>query len=298
MTSEKNLPYGEGRFVSNDDLSLWYKVSGQGPALLVPTPGWGASSDQHMKSMTSLEKDFMLIYFDTRGSGHSEAPKKDSGYAFGLFLDDLETLRLHMHLDQWLIFAHSAASSQAMAYAIKYPKACRGLFIVDGTANIDDKEYEHDLAARMKKLSHEPWFAAAKKASDADPKSDKEFRDGFINDALPLYFASAEAAQKARHFFSESTYRVKALKYNDNVPEFTPNWLALIRAPTAIFEGDLDVITTPLEARRLHHGIANSKLFTIKGAGHFPWLQQPEKFFKDFAKAALEILGAPVSARS
>ena len=76
MTSEKNLPYGEGRFVSNDGLSLWYKVSGQGPALLVPTPGWGASSDQHMKSMTPLEKDFTVIYFDTRGSGRSEAPKK------------------------------------------------------------------------------------------------------------------------------------------------------------------------------------------------------------------------------
>lgn len=298
MTSEKSLPYGEGRFVSDDGLSLWYKVSGQGPALLVPTPGWGASSDQHMKSMTSLEKDFMLVYFDTRGTGRSEAPKKDSGYAFGLFLDDLETLRLHLHLDHWLIFAHSAASLQAMAYAIKYPKACRGLFIVSGTPNIDDKEYEHDVAARVKKLSHEPWFAAAKKASDADPRSDKEFKDGFINAALPLYFASADAAQKARHFFSESTYHVKALKYDDNVPEFTPNWLALIRAPTAIFIGDLDVITTPLEARRLHHGIANSTLFTIKGAGHFPWLQQPEKFFKDFAEAAHKILGAPVSGKS
>jgi proline iminopeptidase len=293
MTSEKSLPYGEGRFVSDDGLSLWYKTSGQGPALLVPTPGWGASSDQHMKSMVPLEKDFRLIYFDTRGSGRSEAPKKDSGYAFGLFLNDLETLRLHLHLDAWLIFAHSAASWQAMAYAIKYPKACLGLFIVDGTPNIEDKEYKRDVAVRMKKLSRKSWFAAAKKASDADPKSDKQFRDGFINGALPLYFASADAAQKARHFFSESTYHIKALKYEDNVPEFTPNWLALIRAPTAIFEGDLDVITTPLDARRLHHGIANSTLFTIRGAGHFPWLQKPEKFFKDFAKAAHKILGVP-----
>ena len=215
-----------------------------------------------------------------------------------MFVDDLETLRLHLHLDHWLIFAHSAASSQAMAYAMKYPKACRGLFIVDGTPNIEDKKYKHDRAARMKKLSRKPWFAAAVKASDAEPKSDKEFKDGFINDALPLYFASADAAQKARHFFSKSTYHIKALKYDDNVPEFTPNWLALIRAPTAIFEGDLDVITTPLEARRLHHGIANSTLFTIKGAGHFPWLQQPEKFFKDFAEAAHKILGAPVCGKS
>ena len=72
------FPPFQNRFVSDDglSLSLWYKVSGHGPALLVPTPGWGASSDEHMKSMTCLEEDFTLIFFDTRGSGRSDGPKK------------------------------------------------------------------------------------------------------------------------------------------------------------------------------------------------------------------------------
>src|SRR6516165_3381345 len=43
-SEKRGLPNGEGRFVSCDGLSLWYKVSGHGRALLVPTPGWGASS--------------------------------------------------------------------------------------------------------------------------------------------------------------------------------------------------------------------------------------------------------------
>jgi pimeloyl-ACP methyl ester carboxylesterase len=244
----------------------------------------------YMKSLVPLEKDFSLIYLDTRGAGRSEAPATDAGYAFDYFVDDLETLRLHRHLDDWLIFAHSAASWQAMAYAIKYPKACRGLFIVDGTPNVSDKEYKSDLAARMKKLSHEPWFAAAKKADDSVPTSDAEFRKTFLGDALPLYFASYDAAAKARHFFSASTYHVKPLKYNDNAPKFTAEKLAQVRSPTAVFEGDADVITTPLEALRLHRGIANSVLFTIKDAGHFPWLEQPDTFFDDFAKAARTIL--------
>ena len=287
---------GEGRFVSKDGLSLWYKVSGRGPALLVPTAGWGPSSDQHMKSMTSLEGDFMLVHFDTRGSGRSQAPN-NSGYAFELFLDDIEALRLHLRLEHWLIFAHSYASSQAMGYAIRYPKACRGLFIVDGTVNIEDSELDRDARARMKRLRRKSWFAAAKKADDISPRSDKGFKAS-IDGALPLYFASARAAEKARHFFSESTYRVNALAYIQNVPEFTPGWLGLIRTPTAIFQGDLDVITTPLEARRLHKGIANSVKFTIRGAGHFPWLQQPETFFKEFSKAARKILRASARTES
>lgn len=48
-----------------------------------------------------------------------------------------------------------------------------------------------------------------------------------------------------------------------------------------VFEGDDDVITTPLEAHRLHRGIENSELFVIKDAGHFPWLEQPATFFKE-----------------
>lgn len=68
-------------------------------------------------------------------------------------MDDLENLRLNLHLDRWLIFAHSAASSQAMVHAIKYPKLCRGLFIGDGTTNIYGKKYQHAGCAHEKGLA-------------------------------------------------------------------------------------------------------------------------------------------------
>ncbi len=246
----------------------------------------------YMKSLLPLEKDFALIYLDTRGAGRSEAPAKASGYAFSHFLDDLETLRLHLRLDRWMIFAHSDASLQAMAYAIEHPKACRGLFIVDGTLNIDDKELAADTRARVKKLSQEPWFAVADKASKREPRSDDEFRKSFLCLQLPLYFASYDAAMKARRYFSSSTYHIEAFAYDDHTPKFSPKKLAQILVPTAVFEGDRDVITTPLEAIRLDRGIANSTLFMIRNAGHFPWLEQRDAFFKDFAQAARAILGA------
>lgn len=284
------LPRGDGHFLSRDRLSLWYTISGDGPALVVPTPGWGASADMYMKSLIPLESYLSLIYFDTRGAGRSEAPAEDSGFAFNFFIDDLERLRLHLQLDDWLIFAHSDASLQGMMYAKKYRKACRGLFIVDGTLNVADQEYEKDLAARMKKLSGEAWYAAAKKATDSNPKSDEEFKKSFLGDALPMYFASYRAAAAARPYFSASTYHIRAFKYDDYTPKMGKKKLSKIRVPTAVFEGDSDVITTPLEARQLHLGIKNSMLFTIKDAGHFPWLQQPAAFFRDFAQAARQIL--------
>jgi hypothetical protein len=67
-----------------------------------------------------------------------------------------------------------------------------------GTPRIYDREYKADQDARMKALSHESWFAAAEKADEKKPRSDTEFRKGFIGSALPLYFASKRSADKAR----------------------------------------------------------------------------------------------------
>ena len=142
------LPKGPGRYNTNDGLSLWYRIAGRGPALLVPTPGWGASVDMYMKSLTPLEKDFSVVYLDTRGAGRSDAPAKASGFRFHNFLDDIEALRIHLNLDRWLIFAHSAATLQALGYAIEHPRNCRGLFIVCGTMNIEDDEFALDTEAR------------------------------------------------------------------------------------------------------------------------------------------------------
>jgi len=281
------LPKGPGRFDTKDGLSLWYRIAGRGPALLVPTPGWGASVDMYMKSLIPLEKDFSVVYLDTRGAGRSDAPAQACGFGLRHFLDDIETLRRCLDLDRWLIFAHSDATLQALGYAIAHPRACRGLFIVCGTMNVDDAEVDLDTDARMTMLSSEPWFDATRKP---EPKTDDEFRQSFLRDQLPLYFASAEAARKARHFFSASTYRIKGNRYDELAPGFPPGKLAKVRAPTAVFVGDSDVITTPFEAVRLAHGIPHSRLFMIGTAGHFPWLQQRNRFFKDFTRAARMVL--------
>jgi proline iminopeptidase len=292
MKRYKRLRIGPGQFKSRDNLSLWYKVSGRGPALLIPSPGWGASVDMYMKSLGPLERKFSVIYFDTRGAGRSEPPAKSSGFKFRYFLDDLERLRVHLQLNRWQIFAHSDAALQALGYAINHPKQCCGLFIVDGTVNVNAKEIDIDAHAREKKLEQEPWFRAAKKAEEKTSRkniTNDQFKEAFVGDLLPLYFASDKAAARARHYFSASTYHVEGNTYDYHAPHFKTKMLAQIQVPTAVFVGDQDVITPPAEALRLDRSIANSTLFVITNAGHFPWLQQREVFFKDFAQASRQI---------
>jgi proline iminopeptidase len=295
MKHSKRLPRGAGRFKTSDGFSLWFRIAGRGPALLVPSPGWGASVDMYMKSLIPLEKDFSVVYLDTRGAGRSDPPVKSSGkisktiYRFENFLSDIEKLRRHLELDRWLIFGHSDASLQAMGYALEHPRTCHGLFIVDGTVNLpNDPQIKSDLRAHRKKFLHKPWFVAADEAGVGH--TDDEFRRSFLDFQLPMYFASRVAAGKARHYFSASTYRVKHNEYDTYAPHF-PSWkLERVRVPTAVFVGDSDLITTPLESLRISRAIPNATLGIIRNAGHFPWLQQRDTFFRDFTQAAQIIL--------
>jgi 3-oxoadipate enol-lactonase len=67
---------------------------------------------------------------------------------------------------------------------------------------------------------------------------------------------------------------VAALQALHDRPDSTPD-LATIDVPTLVLVGEEDVLTPPAEARRLHEGIAGSRLETIAAAGHVSPLERP-----------------------
>jgi pimeloyl-ACP methyl ester carboxylesterase len=52
------------------------------------------------------------------------------------------------------------------------------------------------------------------------------------------------------------------------------------RAPALIVAPDGDFICSPPLGRRIHEALPNSTLVAISNAGHFPWLEQPEQFWR------------------
>ena len=60
--------------------------------------------------------------------------------------------------------------------------------------------------------------------------------------------------------------------------------LLTLRAPVLIVQGKSDPIAT---AETLHGAIPSARLELIDAAGHYPWLEQPDQFFRvvdDFLK--------------
>lgn len=54
--------------------------------------------------------------------------------------------------------------------------------------------------------------------------------------------------------------------------------LATIDMPTLVVVGDEDVITPPKEVRRIHEGIAGSRMEVLRGAGHLANVERPAAF--------------------
>jgi proline iminopeptidase len=50
--------------------------------------------------------------------------------------------------------------------------------------------------------------------------------------------------------------------------------------PALIIAGDGDFICSPPLGRRVHAALTNSTLVEISDCGHFPWIEQPEEFWR------------------
>jgi pimeloyl-ACP methyl ester carboxylesterase len=55
--------------------------------------------------------------------------------------------------------------------------------------------------------------------------------------------------------------------------------LPTIAVPTLVVVGTHDVFTSPPQARRISSRIGGSQLVEFTESGHFPWIDEPDRFF-------------------
>ena len=101
---------------------------------------------------------------------------------------------------------------------------------------------------------------------------------------MPLYWADpAKIANFAEDFEATriSLEGVRGQVDSHRFPFDLRDRLKVVTAPALIVVGREDVFCSTFEAKRLHLSLPNSKLLLVENAGHFPWLEQPEAFFRD-----------------
>jgi len=274
-----NRSVSEGEFTEKiNGLKLWYKVSGRGPVCILPTPGWGPSSELYYLKLKPLESMFTMVYLDTRGSGRSERPDPHA-YTFKNFVADIEGLRKHLGIETIWLMGHSEGGRIILNYASEHSDHVEGLILVD--VPVGNTSTDSGRIKRMQLRKAEPWFDDAFKAFQKFPTSQQEF-DVYIKSITPFFFSSIANLEKNRDVFEQTSLSFDATQgqsQSDRSSVDPSTFLPVMKIPTLVIVGNDDFICPPSAAEYLHREIPHSKLLAIENAGHFPWLEQPQQFF-------------------
>jgi proline iminopeptidase len=275
----KDAGISNGEFAAQiNGLKLWYKVSGTGPVCILPTPGWGPSSELYYMKLAPLDSMFTMVYLDTRGSGRSEKPDPRA-YSMKDFASDIEGLRRHLGVETVWLMGHSDGGRIILNYAFEHAGHAAGMILVDAPAG--NTSTSGDRIQRMQLRKNEPWFEEAFRAFTTMPASQKEF-ETFIRAITPFYFFSIANLEKNRDVFEKTGLSFDAQRgeqQSDRSSVDLATYLPTVKIPALIIVGSDDFICPLPAAEYLHREIPGSKLLVIEDSGHFPWLEQPEDFF-------------------
>ncbi len=123
-------PYRTGFLPVSDEHTLYYEESGnpEGKPIVFLHGGPGGSS--HPKARKYFDPAFYrIILFDQRGAGKSTPALSLYENTTWHLVEDIEKLRLHLGISQWVVFGGSWGSTLALAYAITYPQVVLGLIL-------------------------------------------------------------------------------------------------------------------------------------------------------------------------
>src|SRR6202045_5053061 len=101
---------------------IYYMQIGIGKPLVILDGGPGASHEYLLPHLLPLARRNRLIFIDERGSGRSQKLEDPSGYTVENMVEDVEAVRIALHLGKITLLGHSYGGALAQAYALKHQK--------------------------------------------------------------------------------------------------------------------------------------------------------------------------------
>ncbi|WP_405420384.1 alpha/beta fold hydrolase [Streptomyces erythrochromogenes] len=277
---------GAAVFTAYDGTRLAYRTHGSGDPL-VCVPG-GPADSVYLGDLGGLSAHRRLIVLDLRGTGRSAVPQDTSSYRSDRLVDDIEALREHLGLGRIDLLAHSAGANPAMQYAARYPDRIGRLALITPGTRAVGTVITADARRELARLrAHEPWFPEAFAALEALIASG----GGGDRDAIGPFFYGRWDAGARRHHAAGSPDNPEAVAHfgADGAfdPEATRAGLAALRAPVLLLAGEFDLNSPPGSVAACAELFPDATLVVQRGAGHYPWLDDADRF----AAAAAAFLG-------
>jgi len=287
-------PYDSGHIRVSDVHQLYYEQCGNpnGKPVVFLHGGPGAGLDPDYRRFFDPEA-YRVILFDQRGAGRSIPHASLDDNTTWHLVEDIEKIREHFGVEQWLVFGGSWGSTLSLAYAETHPERVRGL-VLRGIFLCRPQEirwfYEDNHGASA--IFPETWEQYVRIIPEAERgdmigayyrrlTSDDEAVRREAAHAWSIWEASALKLlpdQKVIEEFTEpemaiALARIECHYFVNNCFFETNNYLLehidrIRHIPAVIVHGRYDVICPVMNAWDLHRAWPEASLRIIPDAGH------------------------------
>lgn len=269
------------------NLDIYYRIFGKGQPILIIGGGPGDVSDRYLSLCDLLSKDFQCILVDQRGTGKSTPAILDSTTInIDLTIKDFEAIRNQLGFKQWNVLGFSYGGFVASVYAEKFPESISSLITLGSMGfdfsifryfnnNIMSKLWQADLDA----LTY--WTDSSRFAADPHHAIVETIRA-----KMPGYFFDREKAIVMRNEMKDTDFDFNM--GNWIWLDIQKNYMNLSQVeskfdkPVLIIQGRQDPLGEGA-AINLSMYYKNSTLKFVEKAGHYSWIEQPDKVYNSIS---------------
>ncbi|MEQ8467908.1 prolyl aminopeptidase [Coleofasciculus sp. E1-EBD-02] len=285
-------PYNQEMLQVSNLHRISYEESGnpEGKSVVVLHGGPGGGSQPFYRQYFNPNQ-WRIVVFDQRGSGKSTPHAELQENTTWDLVSDIEKLRLHLGIEQWVVFGGSWGSTLSLAYSQTHPERCRGLilrgifmlrqkelrwFYQEGASYIFPDAWEHYIKPIPEAERDDFISAYYQRLTSPDPKirqvaarawsvweasTSRLLQDpNLMQKFSESDFAEAFARIECHYFINKGFF--------ESEDQLLRNIDRIRHIPGVIVQGRYDVVCPMISAWELHQVWSESEFVVVADSGH------------------------------
>jgi len=240
-----------------------YETFGQGRSLIM-LHGWLESWDHWLGTMEALGDSYKMYALDFWGFG--ESGKQGGSFTVQDYVEMVHQFMERLGIERALLLGHSMGGTVSLCLALEHPQRIEKIVVV-GSPVVGD-----GLALFLRLAARRPLAMLAYRVPGVLPLGVRLFSPFLARDWKTWYRMFER--DLSRTTLESFHYSIASLRKADLRAR-----LKEIRVPTLGIYGEMDRIVDPRQGDVLAEGVPLADLCFFQGSGHFPMLDEAERFY-------------------